>query len=67
MIDTTKKVYLELGEVASRLRKTVGTVRRWVKDPDHPLQGYKLGRRSMLIAAEDFDRFMAGKKIGGSN
>ena len=67
MTSKTTEEYLELSEVASRLRKTVGTIRRWLKDPKHPLQGYKLGGRSMLIAAEDFDRFMAGKKIGGSN
>lgn len=44
-------------EIAYMLDKNVKTVNGWLRDPDHPLQGKKIGN-SWRVHPDDFKQFM---------
>jgi len=57
--------YFRVVEAARVVGVSVKTIRRALRDPEHPLPAYRVGRKLLVISEIDLNRWLEGRRVVG--
>ena len=57
--------FLRIPAAAAAVGCSEKTIRRALRDPEHPLPAHRLGRKLLVIAERDLERWVATRRVVG--